>query len=125
MRLADAHMFAIAESHFVVSEFPVLRVSPALSRANNVCHCEHAGAGATGQIDPAAVTYRLASEQHKNVITILLSLGRRERERKRDRDGARRSSELRERDVMFSLAMRAEPRGRASASEGLCRDKSR
>lgn len=31
------------------------------------------GAGATGQIDPAAVTYRLVSEQHKNVITPVIA----------------------------------------------------
>lgn len=56
------------------------------SEANNVCHCEHAGA--TGQIDPAAVTYRLASEQHKNVITpVIGNGGARARWRARGRGG--------------------------------------
>jgi len=48
------------------------------------------GVGVTGQIDPAAVTYRLVSEQHKNVITPVIGSERDTLVERQDEEAERR-----------------------------------
>jgi len=120
--------FAIVESHFVVWVPRSSSGAGVIPNEQITFAIANTGAVATGQIDPAAVTYHLVSEQHKNVITPVIGNARERRCSASGRavERERRSSELREgRDVWFGNANQAR-RSRARRATGsdagkLCR----
>jgi len=113
----NPHTHSQSRNRISLSEFLILRLAGQRYPGQITFAIANTGSGATGQIDPAAVTYHLVSEQHKNVITPVIGNARERRCSERGRE-EERSSELRKRrDVWFGNANRAQ-RNRSRRANG-------